>query len=118
MNMIGEVKQFRLAPKKYNTEKIYTFQNDANINYLSEQLLTLRDFNLGSREEIYSKAEELQAAVQSKRQQGETQPPEQDQLRRVNELIKVYEKIVEGNYIDNLIKAQQEQERKHNAKLR
>ena len=117
LNMMGEVKQFRLAPRKYNTEKIYTFQNDGNINYLSEQLLTLRDFKLGSREEIYAKAEELQAAVQNKRQQGETQPSEQEQLRRVNELIKVYEKIVEGNYIDNLIRAQKEQEQKHIKKL-
>ena len=57
---------------------IYTFQNDANISYLTDQLATLRDFNLGSREDIYSKAEELQAAVQSKRQQGETQPHEQE----------------------------------------
>ena len=111
MNMMIEVKQFRLAPRKIDPNKIYAFQNDANIEYLSKQLITLRDFNLGSREKIYSKAEELQAAVQSKRQQGETQPHEQEQLRRVNELIKVYEKIVEGNYIDNLIKAQQEQTR-------
>ena len=108
--MIG-IKQFRLAPQKIDTSKIYVFQNDANIEHLSEQLRTIRDFNLRSREDIYSKADELQAAVQRKRQQGETQPPEQEQLRRVNELIKVYEKIIEGNYIDNLIKAQQGQTR-------
>ena len=111
MNTIIEVKQFRLAPRKIDPKKIYVFQNDANINYLSEQLITIRDFNLGSREEIYSKAEELQAAVQSKRQQGEMYTTEKEQLRRVNELIQVYEKIVDGNYIDNLIKAQQEQSR-------
>ena len=110
-DMMIAVKQFRLAPRKIDTSKIYVFQNDANIEHLSEQLRTIRDFNLGSREEIYSKAEELQAAVQKKKQQGEIQPPEQEQLRRVNELIKVYEKIVEGNYIDNLIKAQQGQTR-------
>ena len=108
MNMMIEVKQFRLTPRKYNTEKIYTFQNDANINYLTEQLVALRDFKLGSREEIYSKAEELQAAVWNKKQQGEVISYEQEQLRRVNELIKVYEKIVEGNYIDNLIRAEKE----------
>ena len=105
--MIG-VKQFRLAPRKADPNIIYTFQNDANISYLTDQLVTIRDFNLGSREDIYSKANELQAAVQRKRQQGETQPPEQEQLRRVNELIKVYEKIVKGNYIDNLIRAEKE----------
>ena len=108
--MIG-VKQFRLAPRKIDTNKIYVFQNDANIEHLSEQLRTIRDFNLGSREDIYSKADELQAAVREKKQQGEVFSYEQEQLRRVNELIKVYEKIVEGNYIDNLIKAQQGQTR-------
>ena len=108
MNMIIGVKQFRLMPKKIDPTKIYVFQNDANINYLSEQLVTLRDFNLGSREEIYAKAEELQAAVRNKKQQGEVFSYEQEQLRRVNELIKVYEKIVEGNYIDNLIRAEKE----------
>ncbi|MCH5205003.1 MAG: hypothetical protein J1F03_09640, partial [Oscillospiraceae bacterium] len=81
------------------------------IEHLSEQLRTIRDFNLGSREDIYSKADELQAAVREKKQQGEVFSYEQEQLRRVNELIKVYEKIVEGNYIDNLIKAQQGQTR-------
>lgn len=110
-DMMIAVKQFRLAPRKIDTNKIYVFQNDANIEHLSEQLRTICDFNLGSREEIYSKADELQAAVQKKKQQGEMHPYEQEQLRRVNELIKVYEKIVEGNYIDNLIKAQQGQTR-------
>lgn len=33
---------------------------------------------------------------------------EQKKLKRVNELIDTYEKIVKGNYIDNLIKAQKE----------
>ena len=107
-DMMIAVKQFRLAPRKIDTNKIYVFQNDANIEHLSEQLRTIRDFNLGSREEIYAKANELQAAVQRKRQQGETRSPEKEHLRRVNELIKVYEKIVEGNYIDNLIRAEKE----------
>ena len=108
MDMVIGVKQFRLAPRKIDPQKIYAFQNDANINYLSEQLITIRDFNIGSREEIYSKAEDLQAAVQNKKQQGEKQPLEQKQLQRINELIRAYEGIVEGNYIDNLIRAEKE----------
>ncbi len=32
-------------------------------------------------------------------------------LKRVSDLIAAYEKIVEGNYIDNLIRAQMEQNR-------
>lgn len=34
---------------------------------------------------------------------------EQLNLKRVSDLIVAYESIVEGNYIDNLIKAQREQ---------
>ena len=102
MNMIIGVKQFRLTPRKIDPKKIYAFQNDAEINYLSEQLVTIRDFNLNSREEMYAKAEALQAAVQTKQQQGETQPSEQEQLQRINELIRAYEGIVDGNYIDNI----------------
>ena len=108
MDMVIGIKQFRLAPRKIDPKKIYAFQNDANINYLSEQLVTIRDFNLGSREEMYAKAEELQAAIQNKRQQGVIQPPEQEQLQRINALIRAYEDIVEGNYIDNLIRAEKE----------
>ena len=32
-------------------------------------------------------------------------------LKRINQLADVYEKVVEGNYIDNLIREQKEQER-------
>lgn len=66
MDMIVEVKQFRLTPRKIEPKKIYTFQNDAEINYLSEQLLTIHDFNISSREQIYSKAEELKLGIDEK----------------------------------------------------
>ena len=97
LDMIVEVKGFRLIPRKVEPNKIYTFKNDAEINYLSEQLCTIQDFNFSAGEQIYAKAEELKAA-------NDTQ-----QLKRVSELIRAYEKIVEGHYIDNLIKAQMEQ---------
>ena len=35
---------------------------------------------------------------------------EQIKLKRVSDLITAYEKIIEGNYIDNLIREQREQE--------
>ena len=35
---------------------------------------------------------------------------DQFNFKRISDLIAVYEKIVEGNYIDNLIKTQREQE--------
>lgn len=94
MDMVIAVKEFRLQPRKIQPEKIYVFDNDANINYLSEQLVTIGEFEFTSREQIYAKAEELKAANDTAG------------LKRVKELIKAYESIVEGNYIDNLIKAQ------------
>lgn len=96
------VKQFRLAPRKTDPKLIYAFKNDAHINYLSEQLCTIGDFKISTREQMYAKAEELKAANDTR------------QLKRVTDLIRAYESIVEGNYIDNLIKGQREHERKSN----
>lgn len=98
MNMIVEIKQFRLEPHKIELDKLYVFQNDANINYLSEQLVTIGEYGFTTREQMYAKAEELKAANDTAA------------LKRVKELIKAYESIIEGNYIDNLIKAQKERE--------
>lgn len=36
MDMTIEIKQFRLMPRKDSGKLIYAFQNDANINYLSD----------------------------------------------------------------------------------
>lgn len=98
MNMIVEVKQFRLEPRKIKSDKIYTFQNDANINYLSEQLLTIGEFGFTNKEQMYAKAEELQGANDTVR------------LKRVKKLIKAYEEIVEGDYISNLICREKEKQ--------
>lgn len=101
------VKQFRLVPRKVNPNYIYTFENDMNIDRISRQLATLDEFGLTSREQIYAKADELKADNTA---EGTAK------LRRIKELIKVYEDIVDGNYIDNLIKSQnavQKQSHKH-----
>ncbi len=184
MDMTIEIKQFRLMPRKDNGKTIYAFQNDANINYLSEQLLTIGEFGFSSREQIYSKADELKQSIDEKIEKVKSLTAEiptlksdisqlhflfstmasnskpdamtqiklaaaqeiadkygvhtegdianlekrlkllpnyissikdetsEDQLKlkRVSDLITAYEKIVEGNYIDNLIRAQKEQE--------
>lgn len=184
MDMVVEVKQFRITPRKLDSKKIYTFQNDAEIDRLSQQLVTIRDFNLSSKEQIYAKAEELRHGIDEKNAKlkklsaemptlksdiaqlkyyfsiiGEQREldaneevrlleareiadkygvksgeeiadlerrlkllpeyvssikndifTEQLKLKRVTDLIAVYEKIIEGNYIDNLIKAQREHE--------
>lgn len=78
---------------------IYTFDNDTNIDRLARQLNTIGEFGLTSRDQMYAKAEELKAYNSDKAKAD---------LQRIKELIKVYEEVVEGNYIDNLIKAQAE----------
>ncbi len=177
-----EIKQFRLLPQKLDERKIYAFKNDANIDYLSRQLMTLGEFGLSSREQIYEKADELKRGIDEKNEKlrflseeiptlksdisqlrflfaAHSSKPdamtqtkiaaareiaekhnvkteadignlekrlkalpdlitsaknevadEQLKLKRVSDLITAYEKIVEGNYIDNLIRAQKEQE--------
>lgn len=99
MNMMIVVKHFRLEPRKIDPKLIYAFKNDANINYLSEQLRTISEFNFTAKEQMYAKAEERKAANDTA------------ELKRVTDLIKAYESIVEGNYIDNLIKAKNERDR-------
>ena len=107
INITTAVKQFRLVPKKVNPNYIYTFENDVNIDRISRQLATLDEFGLTSREQIYAKADELKA---------DNTAEGTEKLRRIKELIKVYEDIVDGNYIDNLVKSQnavQKQSHKH-----
>ena len=109
LNVASAVKQFRLEPKKTDKRRYYYFQNDARINNLSEQLATIGEFGLTTRDSIYEKAKELQHTINQKWLHGEKPEEEEAALKRINTLIKAYEEIVEGNYIDNLIKAQQEE---------
>lgn len=184
MDMIIEIKKFRLEPRKIEPKKIYVFQNDANINYLSEQLCTIGEFKFTSKPQMCAKAESLKSGIDEKtaklkemsdeiptlksdiaqlrhlfsvgdkskrldtmeqvklasareiadkygvKSEDDIAEPEkrlkslqsevtsikaelsdeQLKLKRVSDLIMAYEKIVEGNYIDNLIRTQREQE--------
>lgn len=103
MNMIIAVKEFRLLPKKSDNSKIYTFNNDANINFLSQQLKTISEFHFSSWEDMCAKAEELQAVDTDEAKQ---------QLKRVREVIQTYDKIICSDYIGELIKAQKQQQAK------
>lgn len=109
LNIRTAAKQFRLEPKKTDKRCYYFFQNDARINYLSEQLATIGEFGLTSRDSIYAKAQELQRTIHEMRSHGDNPEEQENALKRINTLIRAYEEIVEGNYIDNLIKAQQEE---------
>ena len=181
----------RIIPKKTKPQKIYTFSNDESLNLLVEQLSTIGEFGITSRDGIYAKAEELKNSVDEKNEElkalsneaptlkseiaqirfyfenvqirrrldplGQVRlaaakeavdkhgirsendvteleerlkllpsyvktiqrsiAEEQTMLKRINQLADVYEKVVEGNYIDNLIKAQREQEHLSNHAL-
>lgn len=180
---IIEVRTLHYKPSKTNPKKVYSFDNDKDINFLSEQLLTMSEFNLTSPESIYEAAEDFAkniaektekvnqlnaeiptlksdiaqikllfsdlryskdtmaqmkiAAAQEKADKYGVKTEddienlerrlklipmyiqnlksetieEQLKLARVKDLIEVYEKIIEGNYIDNMIAAQKERER-------
>ena len=66
---IIEIKTLRYKPRKANPKKPYTFSNDKDIDFLSEQLLTIRELDLNSREKIYSKAEEISKSITQKNEE-------------------------------------------------
>lgn len=179
------IQQFRIIPKKTKPQKTYTLSNDDNLNLLVEQLSTIGEFGITSRDDIYEKTAELKKSIEDKTEEikilSEEAPTlktdiaqirfylqnvqnrrkldameqvklaaakealekhgvrseqdvatleerlkllpsyiktvqrsiaeEQAMLKRINQLADVYEKVVEGNYIDNLIREQKEQER-------
>lgn len=102
------IRDFHITPKKSIQKKVYSYTNDANLNYLVGQLQTIGEFGLTSRDSIYEKAQELQHTIHELRSHGDNADIQQNGLKRVKELIKAYEDIVEGNYIDNLIRKQKE----------
>lgn len=96
------VRTNKLTPQKHNKSSYYCFQNDAKIQRFFKQLITIDEFGFSSREQIYNKADELQSQINNGNNDDETNK----NFTKVKELIAVYEEIIEGNYIDNLIKEQ------------
>ncbi len=107
LSVTTAVKKLRLEPKKTDKAQIYTFHNDANIDYLVKQLNTIAEFRLTDRESIVKKGCEIMENINEIRAEGSNPAPERERLARINELLKAYDELIEGNYIDNLIKAQQ-----------
>lgn len=107
LEYIVAVRTYKLTPKKHNRSSYYCFQNDAQIQRIFKQLITIDEFGFSSREQIYNKADELQDRINN----GENVIELTEKLAKIKELISVYEEVVEGNYIDNLIKEQQKTRR-------
>ena len=87
LDTMGQVK---FAAAKETAEK-YGISSERDIEKLEERLRLLPTYISAERGKVAS---------------------EQEQLKRITQLGDVYEKIINGNYIDNLIKEQREQEQK------
>lgn len=60
---IVAVQGLAFRPRKVRADKIYDFENDDIINRLSKQILTITEFNINSREKLYSLAEEFENKI-------------------------------------------------------
>ena len=97
------VKKFEITPAKWNKQQPYDFMNDKQIGRLLLCLNTLSELEIKSREQLYRTAEKLQEEIENG---GDIEL--KIQLSQIESAIRTYEEIVEGNYIDNLIRAERE----------
>lgn len=100
------VRRFKITPAKWNEQQPYDFMNDRQIWKLICCLNVLSELNINSRERLYKAAEELQERIDNCN--GDERDDLQIQHARILSVIRTYEEIVEGNYIDNLIRAEKE----------
>lgn len=105
-SIITLVRRFEITPLKWSEQQSYDFMNDRQIWRLVCCLNTLSELNINSRERLYKTADELQERIDN------CNDDERDDLKiqyaRLSSVIRTYEEIVEGNYIDNLIRAEKE----------
>ena len=100
------VRRFEITPVKWNEQQPYDFMNDRQIWRLVCCLNTLSELNINSREQLYKAADELQERIDNC--DDDERNDLQIQYARISSVIRTYEEIVEGNYIDNLIRAERE----------
>lgn len=98
------VRKFEITPVKWKTQQPYDFMNDLTIGRLLYCLNTLSELDIKSREQLY----EVAADLREKAENGGDDIDLKTQLSQIENVIRTYEEIVEGNYIDNLIKAERE----------
>ena len=78
--------------------------NDLTIGRLLYCLNIISEQNIRNREQLYDMAADLR----DKAENGGADLDLKTQLSQIENVIRTYEEIVEGNYIDNLIKAERE----------
>ena len=104
---ISLVRNFRITPTKQDDQYPYSFTNDCTIERLTSSLGTLSEFNINSRSELYKASELLQEQIENCTDEGE-RVDLKIQYAKISATIRTYEEIVDGNYIDNLLKAERE----------
>ena len=97
------VRKFEITPAKWNKQQLYDFMKDKQIGRLLLCLNTLSELERKSREQLYRTAENLQEEIENG---GDIEL--KILLSQIESAIRTYEEIVEGNYIDNLIRAERE----------
>ena len=98
------VRKFEITPAKWDKQQPYNFMNDLIIGRLLYCLNTLSEFEIKSREQLYSIAADLREKADNSGDDIDLKA----RLSQIESVIRTYEEIVEGNYIDNLIKAERE----------
>ena len=98
------VRKFEITPAKWKTQQPYDFLNDLTIGRLLYCLNIISEQNIRSREQLYDMAADLR----EKAENGADDIDLKTQLSQIENVIRTYEEIVEGNYIDNLIRAERE----------
>lgn len=98
------VRKFEITPAKWKTKQPYDFLNDLTIGRLLYCLNTLSELEIKSCEQLY----DIAADLREKAENGGDDLDLKTQLSQIENVIRTYEEIVEGNYIDNLIRAERE----------
>ncbi len=97
------IRKFNITPIKHNPDQPYSFLNDHSIENMVSCLNTLSEFGIDTREQLYAVSSNLQKQIDSNNSEELKL-----QLSKIEGVIRTYEDIVEGNYIDNLIRAERE----------
>lgn len=66
---ISAVQGLAYRPQKSRAEEIYNFENDNIIENLSQQILTILEFQIDSREKLYALAEDLENKIEETRRE-------------------------------------------------
>lgn len=100
------VRTFQITPTKHDQNEAYSFLNDSTIESLCDCLNTLSDFNITTSGQLYKLSADLQERIENCVDDERVEL--KIQYARISSAIRTYEAISEGNYIDNLIRAEKE----------